>query len=418
MFSQPGTRARSRLAKMKLAAPWNDSQTICPTRGANRSRRGRSSTRPGATRTRSRKRSPATCAKPTRDRTTPPLRPALQASWPGACKMPRTKRPGPCKRLRAWSPSVKFCLSAIALARSAALAAVLRDLRDPTKREHARKRLPSALAEARAAMDRLEQKLGGRVPADDLAQELADDEHAILAAASSKASEPDATTRAELARRQREIAAALRSLAVPDAELARDEAVQLAERARQTLAGTVPSRAALAAVEKAASAAQALADRLAGRQTERAQVAALGRAQKALSLPGAELDPVRAGEKQKAIASELKRLPVANKQGAIEQVERAAALTDRALAAERDQNAASRPGPESLADARAGRGRPRGACEGIARTRSRAAESRRRQWQASGSRARSGREARTCRSRARARASRAADSRASSDDHR
>ncbi len=66
-----------------------------------------------------------------------------------------------------------------AVRRASALAEILKDLRDPSKREAARAALPLVEIQARAAMDRLEQKLNGRVPADDLAAELADDQHQI-----------------------------------------------------------------------------------------------------------------------------------------------------------------------------------------------------------------------------------------------
>ena len=76
---------------------------------------------------------------------------------------------------RPWSRSRARSRSANAPAPGRALAAVLRDLRDPAKRE-ASPQLALAAAEvkAHAAMDRLEQNSAG-APADDLAQELADE---------------------------------------------------------------------------------------------------------------------------------------------------------------------------------------------------------------------------------------------------
>ena len=152
-----------------------------------------------------------------------------------------------------------------------ALAAVLRDLRDPAKRERARNELPAALVQAQTSMERLGQKLARRVPADDLAQELADEQQAILEAAGRKKPEPDAAALSEIAAQERGIAGAIRNLAVPDAEGARDEAIRLAEAAARKLAEAGPKPAALEAIKEAANAAQALADRLAGRKSTAAQ---------------------------------------------------------------------------------------------------------------------------------------------------
>ena len=56
------------------------------------------------------------------------------------------------------------------------------------KKQALRDALPQLQAEARAALDRLDQKLGGRVPADDLAAELAEDQRALGA----RLAKPDA----------------------------------------------------------------------------------------------------------------------------------------------------------------------------------------------------------------------------------
>jgi hypothetical protein len=155
-----------------------------------------------------------------------------------------------------------------AVRRAQALQSNLRDLRDAGKREQARASLQATEIGAHVAMDRLEQKLGGRVPADDLAQELADDARSIQEAASSKQPAPDASTRGRAAADQQAIAGALRSLAVPDAAPEQAEAIRLAERAAHTLAAADAKvdPTATAAVREAAHAAQALADRLADRQ--------------------------------------------------------------------------------------------------------------------------------------------------------
>ncbi len=60
----------------------------------------------------------------------------------------------------------------------------------PARREDARAHLEGALVESRATMSRLDEKLNGRLPADDLAAELADDER--LVAAEMEAGKPGA----------------------------------------------------------------------------------------------------------------------------------------------------------------------------------------------------------------------------------
>ncbi len=236
--------------------------------------------------------------------------------------------------------------------RAVALAGALRDLRDPAKRERARSVLSATEVEAHAAMDRLEQKLSGRVPADDLAEELAADQRAIAQAAATEQPNPDARDRAKLAAGQHALAVAIRNLPVPDAALAQAEAIRLADRAAQVLADAKQNADAGAALREAAGASQAFADRLADRQTPRERAAALAHSQRALNLPEAQADPARAAQHQNAIAGELARLPVAKKEAASERVDRAAKLTERALATDDDHPASGRPDPEALAVAR------------------------------------------------------------------
>ncbi|HWE39706.1 MAG TPA: hypothetical protein VG406_24365 [Isosphaeraceae bacterium] len=132
------------------------------------------------------------------------------------------------------------------------------------KKPDLRDALPGLQAEAHAALDRLEQKLGGRVPADDLADELAADQHALQA----RLAHPDAGAHSPPAAvDQHRIATALRNLDVPDAPLARAEAVRLAEDAARALADPrsqpIPGRDPREAVRAAAEAADALSARLA-----------------------------------------------------------------------------------------------------------------------------------------------------------
>lgn len=125
--------------------------------------------------------------------------------------------------------------------------------------------LPGLQVEARTAIDRLEQKLAGRVPADDLAAELADDQRALRERlAHPFAGEPAPGSTPREADDQRRIATALRNLEAPDAPLAKAEAVRLADRAARALSepDSAPGRDPTAAVREATEAAEALAARL------------------------------------------------------------------------------------------------------------------------------------------------------------
>jgi len=239
--------------------------------------------------------------------------------------------------------------------RARALAGALRDLRDPAKREWARAVLPGVEAEAHAAMDRLEQKQNGRVPADDLAAELLDDARQLeREAAVTKPGEP-ARDRAEQAAAGLRLAGALRNLDAPDAPLAQAEAVRQAERAARALAGPQAKTNARAALHAAVEAGQALADQLADRQSPRDRAAALARAERALDDPEVQADPAQAAERQRAIAGELARLPFepGKKAAAADRVDHAAALAGRAARPDDDQPALGRPSPAALAAARA-----------------------------------------------------------------
>ncbi|SIO32490.1 hypothetical protein SAMN05444166_3793 [Singulisphaera sp. GP187] len=190
-------------------------------------------------------------------------------------------------------------------ARSArALAEALKQVADPkdassplAAREALRAALPAAQLEARTALDRLQQKIQGRVPADDLAAELADDQRALQ----ERTNPP--VDRAVEAADQRRIATALRALPAPDAPLAQAEAVRQAEQAALALADPDPSHSPREAVAGAVEAVRALADRLGGRQ--------------AMSAPGLPAQPevaaapvdreLEIGAKQAEAASQLAR---------------------------------------------------------------------------------------------------------------
>ncbi len=95
--------------------------------------------------------------------------------------------------------------------------------------EQFREHLPLVQSDARAALDRLQESLSGREPADELAAELAEE----LAALKSKMA--DHVNIQEAAGEARRIATALRGLNVPDAPVAQVEAVRLTERAARSL---------------------------------------------------------------------------------------------------------------------------------------------------------------------------------------
>ena len=186
-----------------------------------------------------------------------------------------------------------------AVSRAAELADVLKDLRDPSKREAARAALPLVEVRAHAAMDRLEQKLNGQVPADDLAAELAGDQHDVQEALVHSLEGAKAEVgRAASAEDQRRLANALRNLNVPDAAMAQAEAVRLAERAAHVLADPKANGDAVAAIRAAGEAATHLADRLADRPSPQSQAAALARAERALNDPEVLADAAQSAIRQ------------------------------------------------------------------------------------------------------------------------
>ena len=221
----------------------------------------------------------------------------------------------------------------------------------PPTPERLREALPALQVEARAALERLSQKVEGKTPADDRAAELAADQRDAQAdAAKNPANDPEA--RAAEAADQRRIANALRNLDAPDASLARAEAVHRAEKAADALADPAKDpEAAREAVAEAAHAADALARRLADEQSPARRAEAPARAQRDLNGPEAPADPAALARQQHAIADELALLPVDRKANAAEAVAHAAALADRA--AKPDQNPRDRPDPAAAAEARA-----------------------------------------------------------------
>lgn len=99
------------------------------------------------------------------------------------------------------------------------------DAFDSDRARALREALRSALVASRAGVERLDQKLSGQVPADDLALELLDDQHALMRSTDPRTQADD----------QRRLAVALRGLAAPDARDEQAEAVARADEAVKSL---------------------------------------------------------------------------------------------------------------------------------------------------------------------------------------
>ena len=179
---------------------------------------------------------------------------------------------------------------------------------DADKAGRLREALASARGDAQAALARLEQKARGKMPADDLAAALADEQRLAaedLALERSKPPEDDPTPRERAALDRQRIATALRNLPVAaEAPSLQLEAVRLAEAAARPDAD--PKLARLAA-----QAAEALARRLADALPPRELAAALAGAERALEAPEVQADPAQLADRQKAIAAELTHAPPA-----------------------------------------------------------------------------------------------------------
>ena len=201
--------------------------------------------------------------------------------------------------------------------------------------------LADAAQDSRLGFERLEQKLNGQAPADDVADELAGEQQARAAARQKNVKQNKKENEQEEKKEildgraddQRRIAAALRSLKAPDAALEQAEAVRLAERAAEANAPD-------AAVRRAAEGVMALADRLNDRQSPRDRARGLAQTERGMNDPAAlASDPAVDSARQRAIAAALARLPLSRSSGdlaagakAAEAVKEAAALADKAKA--------------------------------------------------------------------------------------
>jgi len=256
--------------------------------------------------------------------------------------------------------------------------------------ERLREALPALRVASKASLDRLQQKLDGQQPADDLAADLAADQR-NLKASQLQTPPADPDSRAQAAADQRRLANALHNLDAPDAPVAKAEAIHRAEQAASALEApendnkAAETREALA---QAAAAMESLASRLNDRQSTRERALALSVAQRALgtslfrwrvesgewrengrvpgvdslprrprsdsplstlhSPPDAAADPAEQARLQHAIADELASLPADGKGEAAQAVAHAAELADQAGRLDN----ATPPNPAAIATAR------------------------------------------------------------------
>ncbi len=233
--------------------------------------------------------------------------------------------------------------------------------------EAIRRALPQASAEARAALERFGRALHGQETADETAEELAAEASDLAKGVATPEVASDPAARRGAADDQRRLAAALRSLPVPDAPALRDEAVRLADAASRVLDDPKAAADAAPAVARAAGAAKALADRLADRLSPRAEAAALASAERGLE----GLDLATQARRQRPIAAQAARLeagvarsgpndgpgtatdPGGRPATASEAAARAADLADRAAQAPSNDPARSSPTAAGLDAARA-----------------------------------------------------------------
>lgn len=210
---------------------------------------------------------------------------------------------------------------------------------DAPRARAVRDALAAAASESRLGFERLEQRLNGQAPADDVADEL-------LAELRAPA-DPDPAARAE---GQRRLAAALRGLRAPDAPLEQSEAVRYADLAADALArrATKPDQTNTAdeAGRRAVAAVEALADRLNDRLSPRDHVRMLARVERAETAPGEE-----AG-RHRAVAAALARLQVAKIEGEAAAADKAAEAVREATALAERANAPDKPTPEERSAAR------------------------------------------------------------------
>jgi hypothetical protein len=205
-----------------------------------------------------------------------------------------------------------------------------------------RQELPALQVEERAALDRLDQKLSGRAPADDLAEQLALEAKSVAERREGEARDDPA----ERVDDQKRIATAVRALNVPDARLLQTQAIRATERAARAVTDAKPAKR-KAAQQDAGRAIDELARRLTDSLAEREQAAALARAQRALDATDAPHDASAIANSQQAIADEAARLHQAGHEAAAQLTEQAARMAERT--ARGDQGDPTTPPPTALA---------------------------------------------------------------------
>jgi hypothetical protein len=151
-----------------------------------------------------------------------------------------------------------------------------------------RSALPALALDARASLERLEQKLNRQVAADDLAADLAA-ESSALRDVSKPANVDQEVEGDEVVQEERRIATALRNLNAPDARLEQAEAIRAADRAARALADPEAAKRD-AAVQEAARAADALSKRLTSAHSPPEQGAAMARSKRSPPGPTAPRD--------------------------------------------------------------------------------------------------------------------------------
>jgi hypothetical protein len=217
--------------------------------------------------------------------------------------------------------------------------------------EQLRQAMPALQVAARSALDRLQQKLDGQTPAEDLAAALAADQLALKAAESQ--APPDRAAPAELAATERRIANALANIEAPDAPLAKAEAIRHAEeaaRAIEAAASDSPPARAREAVDRAASSALALARRLGEEQSPRERIPDDPAGKKARPLddpalgmtPADRADAAALAQRQRHIREELQAILGKSAPSQRDLRERSTALAS-AVAGLRDRSAAISP---------------------------------------------------------------------------
>ncbi len=137
---------------------------------------------------------------------------------------------------------------------------------------------------ARRELERFEQALNGKTPADEQADRLAKKQHDLVQQLKRNARQPDARRTRELQQLQSEIADAVQKLSAPEAASTKDDALALTRKAEQA---TTPADAATTA-EAAARALQQLADQVNGRHDDNEQADRLAKKQKRVAKDAAD----------------------------------------------------------------------------------------------------------------------------------